>query len=161
MLFNYGFCEDGNPALDDSDANLVPALVEKIALPVLHHEISHCWDMLSTQETKNAVSATSLIIDYVPPSSEALAELLVTIRSRLMDAIIDIVVFTLSLSLSLYIYIYINLSFFISVCAHMQKDICGSMCVLSLTMDMLTHNCSYYCDSLIFLLRRSRHGAHL
>ncbi|KHG25620.1 GC-rich sequence DNA-binding factor 1 [Gossypium arboreum] len=66
LLFNYGFCEDGSSALDDSDANLIPALVEKIALPVLHHEISHCWDLLSTQETKNAVSATSLIIDYVP-----------------------------------------------------------------------------------------------
>ncbi|MBA0779301.1 hypothetical protein Gotri_003568 [Gossypium trilobum] len=92
LLFNYGFCEDGSSALDDSDANLVPALVEKIALPVLHHEISHCWDMLSTQETKNVVSATSLIIDYVPPSSEALAELLVIIRSRLRDAITDIVV---------------------------------------------------------------------
>ncbi|KAA3479237.1 PAX3 and PAX7-binding protein 1 [Gossypium australe] len=96
LLFNYGFCEDGSSALDDSDANLVPALVEKIALPVLHHEISHCWDMLSTQETKNAVSATSLIIDYVPPSCEALAELLVTIRSRLRDAITDIVVPTWS-----------------------------------------------------------------
>ncbi|PPD89245.1 hypothetical protein GOBAR_DD13807 [Gossypium barbadense] len=92
LLFNYGFCEDGSSALDDSDANLVPALVEKIALPVLHHEISHCWDMLSTQETKNVVSATSLIIDYVPPSSEVLAELLVTIRSRLRDAVTDIVV---------------------------------------------------------------------
>ncbi|KAG8481815.1 hypothetical protein CXB51_026403 [Gossypium anomalum] len=96
LLFNYGFCEDGSSALDDSDANLIPALVEKIALPVLHHEISHCWDLLSTQETKNAVSATSLIIDYVPPSSEALAELLVTIRSRLRDAITDIVVPTWS-----------------------------------------------------------------
>ncbi|TYI05129.1 hypothetical protein ES332_A10G066300v1 [Gossypium tomentosum] len=96
LLFNYGFCEDGSSAPDDSDANLIPALVEKIALPVLHHEISHCWDLLSTQETKNAVSATSLIIDYVPPSSEALAELLVTIRSRLRDAITDIVVPTWS-----------------------------------------------------------------
>ncbi|TYG97790.1 hypothetical protein ES288_A10G065800v1 [Gossypium darwinii] len=96
LLFNYGFCEDGSSAPEDSDANLIPALVEKIALPVLHHEISHCWDLLSTQETKNAVSATSLIIDYVPPSSEALAELLVTIRSRLRDAITDIVVPTWS-----------------------------------------------------------------
>ncbi|KAK8504521.1 hypothetical protein V6N13_093138 [Hibiscus sabdariffa] len=96
LLFNYGFPEDGNFAPDDADANLVPALVEKIALPVLHHEISHCWDMLSTQETKNAVSATSLIIDYVPASSEALAELLVAIRTRLRDAVTDIMVPTWS-----------------------------------------------------------------
>ncbi|XP_039050216.1 transcriptional repressor ILP1-like isoform X2 [Hibiscus syriacus] len=92
LLFNYGFPEDGNFASDDADANLVPALVEKIALPVLHHEISYCWDMLSSQETKNAVSATSLIIDYVPASSEALAELLVTIRTRLKEAVTDIMV---------------------------------------------------------------------
>ncbi|GMI90268.1 increased level of polyploidy1-1D [Hibiscus trionum] len=96
LLFNYGFPEDGNFAPDDADANLVPALVEKIALPVLHHEISHCWDMLSTQETKNAVSAASLIIDYVPASSEALAELLVAIRTRLRDAVTDIMVPTWS-----------------------------------------------------------------
>ncbi|XVF26421.1 hypothetical protein REPUB_Repub14bG0015000 [Reevesia pubescens] len=92
LLFSYGFPEDGNFAPDDADANLVPALVEKVALPVLDHEISHCWDMLSTQETTNAVSATSLIIDYVPASSEALAELLVTIHSRLSDAVADIMV---------------------------------------------------------------------
>ncbi|XWS11596.1 hypothetical protein CRYUN_Cryun37aG0013000 [Craigia yunnanensis] len=96
LLFNYGFPEDGNFAPNDADANLVPALVEKVALPVLHHEISHCWDMLSTQETKNAVSAISLIIDYVPASSEALAELLVTIHIRLSDAIADIMVPTWS-----------------------------------------------------------------
>ncbi|XP_022716347.1 transcriptional repressor ILP1 isoform X2 [Durio zibethinus] len=96
LLFNYGFPEDGNFASNDADANLVPALVEKVALPVLHHEISHCWDMLSTQETKNAVSATSLIIDYVPASSEALAELLVTIHTRLSNAVSDIMVPTWS-----------------------------------------------------------------
>ncbi|KAK8681460.1 hypothetical protein V6N13_053863 [Hibiscus sabdariffa] len=98
LLFNYGFPEDGNFASDDADAdaNLVPALVEKIALPALHHEISYCWDMLSTQETKNAVSAISLIIDYVPASSEALAELLVTVHTRLRDAVTDIMVPTWS-----------------------------------------------------------------
>ncbi|XWS20633.1 hypothetical protein CRYUN_Cryun31cG0119400 [Craigia yunnanensis] len=94
LLFNYGSHEDGSFAPDD--ANLVPALVEKVALPLLHHEISHCWDMLSTQETKNAVSATSLIIDYVPASSEGLTELLVTIRTRLSDAVTDIMVPTWS-----------------------------------------------------------------
>lgn len=57
--------------------------------------------MLSTRETKNAVSATSLIIDYVPASSEALAELLVTIRTRLSDAVTDIMVFILSIFIRL------------------------------------------------------------
>ena len=131
MLFNYGFPEDGNFSPDDADANLVPALVEKVALPVLHHEISHCWDMLSMQETKNAVSATSLIIDYVPASSEALAELLVTIRTRLSDAIADIMVFGCFNSL--------YPSIFICVCSHLQNasmPVC--VCHIHVYLHMLT-----------------------
>ncbi|CAK7323796.1 unnamed protein product [Dovyalis caffra] len=93
LLFNYGLSEDGSDlSPDDADTNLVPGLVEKIAIPILHHEIAHCWDMLSTQETKNAISATSLVINYVPVSSEALSELLVAIRTRLADAVDSIVV---------------------------------------------------------------------
>lgn len=85
--------EDGsdlNP--NDADVNLVPELVEKVALPILHHEIAHCWDMLSTQETKNAVSATNLVINYVPASSEALSELLAVVRTRLEDAVTSLMV---------------------------------------------------------------------
>ncbi|KAJ0094651.1 hypothetical protein Patl1_14944 [Pistacia atlantica] len=78
--------------LDDADANLVPTLVEKVALPILHHEIAHCWDMLSTRETKNAVSATSLVVAYVPTSSEALADLLLAIRTRLAEAVSNLTV---------------------------------------------------------------------
>ncbi|KAJ6349692.1 hypothetical protein OIU78_005996 [Salix suchowensis] len=98
LLFNYGLPEDGsdlNP--DDVDANLVPGLVEKIAIPILHHEIAHCWDMLSTRETKNVISATSLVINYVSASSEALSELLSAIRTRLADAVASIVVPTWNL----------------------------------------------------------------
>ncbi|KAH7571202.1 hypothetical protein JRO89_XS05G0266800 [Xanthoceras sorbifolium] len=97
LLFNYGLPEDGKDfAADDADANLVPTLVEKVALPILHHEIAHCWDMLSIRETRNAVSATSLVITYVPTSSEALAELLLTIRTRLAEAVGSIMVPTWS-----------------------------------------------------------------
>ena len=93
MLFNYGMPEDGSDfAPNDADANLVPELVEKVALPILHHEIAHCWDMLSTRETRNAAFDTSLITNYVPPSSEALTELLVVIRTRLSGAIEDLTV---------------------------------------------------------------------
>ncbi|KGN52046.1 transcriptional repressor ILP1 [Cucumis sativus] len=93
LLFNYGMPEDGSDfAPNDADANLVPELVEKVALPILHHEIAHCWDMLSTRETRNAAFATSLITNYVPPSSEALTELLVVIRTRLSGAIEDLTV---------------------------------------------------------------------
>lgn len=93
LLFNYGLPEDGSDLSPDADSNLVPTLVEKVAIPILHHEIAHCWDMLSTQETKNAVSATSLVTNYVPASSEALAELLVAIHMRLADAVANITVY--------------------------------------------------------------------
>lgn len=93
MLFNYGVPNDGSDfGSDDADANLVPELVEKVALPILHHEIAHCWDMLSTQETKNAVNAINLVTNYVPASSEALSDLLVAVRTRLADAVANITV---------------------------------------------------------------------
>lgn len=97
LLFNYGVPNDGSDfGSDDADANLVPELVEKVALPILHHEIAHCWDMLSTQETKNAVNATNLVTNYVPASSEALSDLLVAVRTRLADAVANLTVPTWS-----------------------------------------------------------------
>ncbi|KAG2334405.1 hypothetical protein Bca52824_005585 [Brassica carinata] len=93
LLFNYGKPEDGDDfAPDDTDANLVPELVEKVAIPILHHQIVRCWDILSTRETKNAVAATSLVTNYVPASSAALAELFAAIRSRLAEAVAAITV---------------------------------------------------------------------
>lgn len=93
LLFDYGKPEDGDDfAPDDTDANLVPELVEKVAIPKLHHQIVRCWDILSTRETKNAVAATTLVTNYVPASSEALAELFSAIRSRLVEAIAAIAV---------------------------------------------------------------------
>ncbi|GMH10905.1 hypothetical protein Nepgr_012746 [Nepenthes gracilis] len=97
LLFDYGVPQDGNDfSPDDADADLVPGLVEKIALPILHHDIAHCWDMLSTRETKNAVSATSLVVNYVPASSEALKELIAAIHARLADAVTNLEVPTWS-----------------------------------------------------------------
>lgn len=98
MLFDYGLPQDGSDCApdDDDDSNLVPGLVEKVALPILHHEIAHSWDMLSTRETKHAVAATTLVTNYVPASSEALAELLVAVRTRLADAVAKLIVPTWS-----------------------------------------------------------------
>ncbi|KAF5737854.1 PAX3- and PAX7-binding protein 1 [Tripterygium wilfordii] len=97
LLFDYGTPVDGSDFTpDDADANLIPGLVEKVALPILHHEIVHCWDMLSTRETRNAVSATSLLTNYVPASSEAVAELLGAICTRLAVAVANIMVPTWS-----------------------------------------------------------------
>ncbi|KAH9624477.1 hypothetical protein KSS87_000847 [Heliosperma pusillum] len=97
LLFDYGVPADGSEfSSDDVDADLIPGLVEKVALPILHHDIAHCWDMLSGSESKNAVSATSVIINYVPISSEALKELIATIRARLAEAVANLVVPTWS-----------------------------------------------------------------
>ncbi|XP_068332691.1 transcriptional repressor ILP1-like [Pyrus communis] len=97
LLMDYGLLEDGNDlASDDADANLVPDLVEKVALPILHHQVVYCWNILSMRETENAVAATSLVTDYVPPSSEALADLLGAIRTRLADAVTNLTVPTWS-----------------------------------------------------------------
>ncbi|KAI5440224.1 hypothetical protein KIW84_025525, partial [Lathyrus oleraceus] len=99
LLFTYGLPEDGKDFVhDDGDADLelVPNLVEKVALPILHYEVSHCWDMLSQHETMNAIAATKLIVQHVSHESEALAELLVLIRTRLADAVTNLTVPTWS-----------------------------------------------------------------
>ncbi|XP_020269392.1 transcriptional repressor ILP1-like [Asparagus officinalis] len=91
LLFEYGLPgrdEDFDP--EDADANLIPELVEKVALPILHHEILHCWDMFSTKRTENAVFATNLVVTYVPVSSKALQELLSVVCSRLTQAITNL-----------------------------------------------------------------------
>nr|XP_010906711.1 transcriptional repressor ILP1 [Elaeis guineensis] len=91
LLFNYGLPgKDCDFDPDDADANLIPELVEKVALPILQHEIAHCWDMLSTQMTQNAVFATNMVIGYVPASSKVLHELLAVVHSRLTEAITDL-----------------------------------------------------------------------
>ncbi|XP_027153139.1 transcriptional repressor ILP1 [Coffea eugenioides] len=85
LLFDYG-------PEDDADANLIPELVEKLAIPILHHQLVYCWDMLSTRETEYAVSATNLVLGYVPPSSLALGNLVAALRDRLADAVTNLMV---------------------------------------------------------------------
>lgn len=94
LLFNYGMSEDGDDfSPDDADANLVPELVERVALPILHHELAHCWDVFSARETKNAISATNLVIRYIPASSEALGELLSVVHKRLYSVVSNFTVY--------------------------------------------------------------------
>ncbi|KAL5209742.1 hypothetical protein ABZP36_005365 [Zizania latifolia] len=91
ILFDYGVqnTEIGTDP-DDADMDLIPVLVEKVALPILHHRIMHCWDILSTQRTKNAVDAVNMVISYLPTSSKALHQLLAAVNSRLTEAIAEI-----------------------------------------------------------------------
>lgn len=102
MLFSYGLPEDESEvSADDADVNLIPELVEKLAVPILHHQLEHCWDMLSTSETKYAVSATNLVFRYVSLSSSSLRKLVSLLRDRLIDAVANLMVFSNYLYISL------------------------------------------------------------
>ncbi|CAI9278140.1 unnamed protein product [Lactuca saligna] len=93
LLFNYGQPEEESKIdPDDADVNLVPDLIEKVAIPILQHEIGQCWDTLSTMETKNAVSATNLVFRYVPLSSKPVTDLVAVLRDRLSHAVADLMV---------------------------------------------------------------------
>ncbi|KAJ4815515.1 GC-rich sequence DNA-binding factor-like protein [Rhynchospora pubera] len=86
-LFEYGLLESKDEDSEDSDMNLIPSLVEKVALPIFHHEIAHCWDVLSTKQTQNAVSSANMLISYLSPSTRALHELLAVVHTRLTEAV--------------------------------------------------------------------------
>ncbi|KAG2533771.1 transcriptional repressor ILP1-like [Panicum virgatum] len=88
VLFDYG-AQDDESASSSNDTDVVPVLVEKVALPILHHRIKHCWDVLSTQRTENAVDAVRMVIGYLPTSSKDLHQLLACVKGRLTQAIAD------------------------------------------------------------------------
>lgn len=111
LLFNYGLPEDENEisgadAEADADANLIPELVEKLAIPILHHQLASCWDILSTRETKYAVSAMNLVIRYVDLSSAALGELVAVLRDRLTKAVANLMVMFLKF-VTIFLWVYI------------------------------------------------------
>ncbi|KAK4376493.1 hypothetical protein RND71_002789 [Anisodus tanguticus] len=91
-LFNYGLPPEGesDTCSDDTDANLIPQLVEKLAIPILHNQLANCWDMLSTSETECAVSAMRLVLRYGPFSGSALSNLVAVLRDRLVDAVANL-----------------------------------------------------------------------
>lgn len=90
VLVGYGVQDEDSADPNDLDLNLIQVLAEKVALPVLHHRIKHCWDILSTQRTQHAVEATFMVINYVPVTSKALHQLLAMVCSRLTEAIADV-----------------------------------------------------------------------
>ncbi|KAL2546356.1 GC-rich sequence DNA-binding factor-like protein [Forsythia ovata] len=94
LLFNYGLPDDESKIGpdDDADANLIPELVGKLAIPILHHQLAFCWDILSTRETKYAVSAMNLVFRYVDLSSSDLGKLVAVLRDRLTDAVANLMV---------------------------------------------------------------------
>ncbi|CAK9274025.1 unnamed protein product [Sphagnum jensenii] len=66
LLFDYGMQVNGKKVEEgDADINLIRELMEKVALPVLHHEIAHCWDALSMEQSKHAIAAFQEMLIYV------------------------------------------------------------------------------------------------
>ncbi|KAG6396663.1 hypothetical protein SASPL_142818 [Salvia splendens] len=106
LLFNYGLPEDENGKngedADDDDANLIPEPVAKVALPILHHQVAFCWDILSTRETKNVISAMDMVTEFVGSSNSAVGKLVAVLRDRFTTAVNDLVVMFLN---------FINLAF--------------------------------------------------
>ncbi|CAK9228095.1 unnamed protein product [Sphagnum troendelagicum] len=65
LLFDYGMQVNGKKVEEgDADINLIRELMEKVALPVLH-EIAHCWDALSMEQSKHAIAAFQEMLIYV------------------------------------------------------------------------------------------------
>ncbi|WMV28152.1 hypothetical protein MTR67_021537 [Solanum verrucosum] len=91
-LFSYGIPPEGETEIsaDDTDVNLIPQLVEKLAIPILQNQLANCWDMLSTSETVCAVSAMRLVLRYGPFSGSALSNLIAVLRDRLADAVANL-----------------------------------------------------------------------
>ncbi|KAL6636490.1 hypothetical protein ACP70R_024062 [Stipagrostis hirtigluma subsp. patula] len=90
VLFSYGVQKNEGAMDPDADVELIPVLIEKVALPILHHRISHCWDIFSTKTTKNAVDAVTMVIPYLSTSSKGLHELVASVKDRLTKAIADL-----------------------------------------------------------------------
>eukprot|EP00850_Spirogloea_muscicola_P018222 SM000164S02284 [mRNA] locus=s164:321624:323860:- [translate_table: standard] len=88
LLFDYGMPRDGAPPDPaDADSELVPRLVESVALPAVIAGVQRCWDPLSAASTRRAISAVQEVLVYVPPTSDGAAELLALVRARLTEAV--------------------------------------------------------------------------
>eukprot|EP00903_Cladosiphon_okamuranus_P007275 g7051.t1 len=71
---------------EDPDQNLVPQLVEKVALPLVAERLSAAYDAMSRQQTACLVSAVSEILVY-DPAEESLKTLLGAAREALQAAV--------------------------------------------------------------------------
>jgi GC-rich sequence DNA-binding factor len=91
LLFDYGMQVNGKKVEEgDADINLILELVEKVALPVLHHEIAHCWDALSTERSKHTIATFQEMLIYVDVSRESLHGLLAAAHACMAEAVLAV-----------------------------------------------------------------------
>ncbi|CAM9789543.1 unnamed protein product [Chrysoparadoxa australica] len=82
--------ESGGPALDP-DKNLVPALVERVALPLLAARLQSCYDPASTRQTEVLISAVTEMLVY-EPSEKAVKTLVAAPLEQITQAVADVCV---------------------------------------------------------------------
>eukprot|EP00898_Chlorokybus_atmophyticus_P003611 jgi/Chlat1/4250/Chrsp27S04319 len=92
-LFDYGLHTEGaaKPDPDDADSELVPHLVEHIAVPAISYVVEKCWDPRSVSQSEAVSAAVKELLIYVPAESDAMQEVLNMVRSRLTQTIAEFV----------------------------------------------------------------------
>jgi GC-rich sequence DNA-binding factor len=88
QLFDYGMPSGGGEhEADDPDAELVPKLVEKVALPVVHHAVE-CWEPLSYAQTLTVSAAVKEVLIYVQEETcEEMKEVVTLVHLKLVGAV--------------------------------------------------------------------------
>eukprot|EP00899_Mesostigma_viride_P012159 jgi/Mesvir1/20944/Mv08015-RA.1 len=86
-LFDYGMPEGGEFAADDADQNLVPQLIEKLVMPIVHHSVAHCWDPSIWRQSRRVMGAVQEMLIYVPADSNSMMDLVKAVGERLTAAI--------------------------------------------------------------------------
>lgn len=73
-------------AQDDPDADLMPRLVEQLALPFLLELARSAWDPADPKQAGVMAAAVSDMLVYLPPDAAGLGELLTHVQSQLRCA---------------------------------------------------------------------------
>ena len=87
-LFDYGMPtqEDEMSSTDDADANLVPALIEKLLVPVVDHAVRVCWEPSSVEQSQRLSAVMKEMLIYLEPvECSAMSDLLTSVKKKLMN----------------------------------------------------------------------------
>lgn len=90
MKYGYKNNETEESLSVDPDVRLVPAIIEKIIVPLITEHIENCWDPLSTRQTLKLVGTIGRLgRDYpaISPASKTLGKLFTTILDKMKIAL--------------------------------------------------------------------------
>ena len=91
-LFDYGMSaaqvDDGDVDGDDTDANLVPTLIEKLVAPVVDHAARECWDPSSVEQSRRLAGVVKEMLVYLEPAEcGAIGDLLIVVKNKLRQMV--------------------------------------------------------------------------